>query len=90
MRFQNKNEEFLSSVATFCLILSLGAVFLQIWVIISAIEAYFQGKVEHLLPAVILSGLAFAGCGISALLTGIDFLKGMAEGRTRTYQKKIL
>ncbi|MCB9771556.1 MAG: hypothetical protein H6754_03315 [Candidatus Omnitrophica bacterium] len=89
MRFQNKKEEFAATVETVCLILSLGAVFLQIWVLISAIEAYLQGKYANLLPAVILSGIAFAGCGMSALLTRIDFLKGITEGRTKTYQKNL-
>ena len=88
MRFANKKEDFASMVETVSLIISLGAIFLQIWVLISGIESYFKGKYINLLPGVILSGLAFIACGVSVFLTNLDFLKGMAEGRTKTYQKK--
>ena len=88
MRFSNKKEDFVRTVETVALLISLGAIFLQIWVLLSGIESYFKGKYENLLPSVILSGLAFAACGFSVFLTNIDFLKGMTEGRSKTYQKK--
>ena len=88
MRFSNKQEDFVHTIETVALIISLGAIFLQIWVLLSGIEAYFKGKYTHLLPSVILSGLAFVACGISVLLTNMHFLKGMTEGRSKTYQKK--
>ena len=88
MRFKNKIQEFHDSIEFVCLIVSLGAIFLQIWLVISAIQAYFEQKWDNLLPAVILSGMAFVACGISALLTGINPMKGITEGRTKTYQKK--
>jgi hypothetical protein len=88
MRFSNKKEDFVRTMETVALIISLGAIFLQIWVLLSGIEAYFKGKYANLLPSVILSGLAFAACGVSVLLTNIDFLKGMMEGRSKTYQKR--
>ena len=88
MRFSNKKEDFIHMVETVGLIISLGAIFLQIWVLISGIEAYFKAKYTNLLPSVILSGLAFMACGIGVLLTNFNFLKGMTEGRTKTYQKE--
>ncbi len=88
MRFSNKKEYFAQTMETMALIISLGAIFLQIWVLLSGIEAYFKGKYANLLPSVILSGLAFMACGVSIFLTNLDFLKGMTEGRSKTYQKK--
>ena len=88
MRFANKKEEFISIVETVALIISLGAIFLQIWILISGLESYFKGKHENLLPSVILSGLAFAACGVGVMLTNLNFLKGMTDGRTKTYQRK--
>lgn len=75
MRFQNKREEFRQTLESVCLIVSFGAIFLQIWVLLSGLEAFFQKRYENLLPSVFLSGLAFLACGISALLTRIDFLR---------------
>ncbi len=88
MRFSNKKEYFAQTMETMALIISLGAIFLQIWVLLSGIEAYFKGKYANLLPSVILSGLAFMACGVSIFLTNLDFLKGMTEGRSKTYKKK--
>jgi len=88
MRSSNKKEDFVRTMETVALIISLGAIFLQIWVLLSGIEAYFKGKYANLLPSVFLSGLAFIACGVSVLLTNMDFLKGMTEGRSKTYQKE--
>ena len=88
MRFSNKKEDFANTVETVALMISLGAIFLQIWVLISGIESYLKGKYINLLPSVILSGLAFMACSISVLLTNLNFLKGLTEGRTKTYQNK--
>jgi hypothetical protein len=90
VRFSNKQEDFVHTIESVALIISLGAIFLQIWVLLSGIEAYFKGHYANLLPSVILSGLAFMACGVSVLLTNINFLKGMTEGRSKTYQKKSL
>lgn len=89
MRFADKREDFVRSVETMALLLSLGAVFLQIWILISALEADFKGQYEHLGPSVILSALALAACSVSVFLTKLPFLKGMTEGRSKTYQKGI-
>jgi hypothetical protein len=88
MKFKNKIEEFHQMLELLCLIISLGAVFFQIWILISGVQAYFEGKFENIVPAVILSGIAFLVCGVSALLTGVDPMKGIAQGRTKTYQKR--
>ncbi len=89
MRFANKKEEFTQMIEAVALLVSLGAMFLQIWVLFSAIESYFQRNYVNLLPSVILSGLAFMACGGSILLTQIDFFKGVTEGRSRSYQKEF-
>lgn len=88
MRFPNKKQEFHNMLEFICLILSMGAVFLQIWILIAGIQAYFEGRFENILPAVILSGAAFLLCGVSALLTGVDPMSGITQGRTKTYQKQ--
>jgi hypothetical protein len=88
MRFSNKKEEFVNMVEGVALVISLGAVFLQIWVLISALEMYFEKEYDHLLPSVILSAAALFACGLSVYLTKIKFLKGMADGRSETYQNK--
>ncbi|MCR4336351.1 MAG: hypothetical protein NUV91_00895 [Candidatus Omnitrophica bacterium] len=88
MKFSDKKEEFTHTIESVCLFMSLGAIFFQIWVLISGIEAYLRGNYAALFPTMILSGLAFLFCGIGVLLTNVDFLKGMAEGRSKTYQKK--
>lgn len=88
MKFVNKREDITSTIETVALLISLGAIFLQIWVLISAIETFLKGNFSQLFPSVILSGLAFLACGFSVFLTNIEFLKGMSEGRSKTYQKK--
>jgi hypothetical protein len=88
MKFKNKIDEFHQTLELLCLIISLGAVFFQIWILISGVQAYFEGKFENIVPAMILSGIAFLICGISALLTGVDPMKGIGQGRTGTYQKR--
>lgn len=52
-----------------CLILSLGAIFVQIWVLMSAVESYLEGETSHLLGAGVLSGIALLCCGLTALTT---------------------
>ena len=88
MRFSNKREEFVGMVETVALTLSLGAVFLQIWILLTAVEAYLNGDFKNLLPSVLLSALAFMACGLSVYLTKIQFAKGITQGRSKTYQNK--
>lgn len=88
MRFSDKKKEFVNAVESMALMLSIGAIFLQIWILFSAIESYFKAQYENILPSLILSAIAFLACGVSVLLTYVNFFKGMGEGRSHTYQKK--
>lgn len=88
MRFENKKERFVKTVERVALIISLGAIFFQIWVLISAIEAYLRGRDALLLPSMLLSGMALLACGGSVLLTDLHFLKGIRVGRSKTYTTK--
>lgn len=90
MRFVDKKAYFQKTIETVCLFLSSGAVFLQIMVLGNAIEAYQSGNFSVLLPLMLLSGFAFVICGINVLLTKVNFLKGITEGRTKTYLKDTL
>lgn len=72
-------------VEVVCLILSCGAVLLQIWILSSAIETWFEGIIHGLVASVILSGMALSACLLTAWTTTFDFTKGISEGRTVTY-----
>ena len=85
MRFSNKREEFIQTVESVCLFINFGAIFLQIWILLSAIESSFRGNDAFLFPSVVLSGLAFLASVVAALLTNMDFLRGIMEGRTKSY-----
>ena len=88
MKFRDVRSETKTTVELVCLLLSLGAIFFQIWILAGSWETYFQGHTHRLLPAVIFSFLAFAVCGLTAWTTGMSFMKDMEEGRTQTYYKK--
>ncbi|MCA9398500.1 MAG: hypothetical protein KC618_02040 [Candidatus Omnitrophica bacterium] len=85
MRFKDKKQEVAAMVEIVCLILSSGAVFLQIWILSSTIEAWFEGTTHGLVASVILSGVALLTCLLTAWTTTLDFTKGITEGRTWTY-----
>ncbi|MCA9399998.1 MAG: hypothetical protein KC713_00090 [Candidatus Omnitrophica bacterium] len=87
MRFKDKKQEVTAMVESVCLILSCGAVFLQIWILSSTIEAWFEGTTHGLVASVILSAAALLTCLLTAWTTTLDFTKGITEGRTVTYQK---
>ena len=87
MRFRNKAQEVKLMVETTCLILSGGAIFLQIWVLSWAIEGWFEGNTDGLVASVVLSGIALLTCILTAWTTTLDFTKGIREGRTQTYEK---
>lgn len=88
MRFENKQEQFVQTIERVALIISLGAIFFQIWVLISGIEAYLNGRDVILFPSMLLSGLALLACGVSVALTNLNFLKGNRVGRSKTYDIK--
>jgi ABC-type transport system involved in cytochrome bd biosynthesis fused ATPase/permease subunit len=87
MKFRDGRVETRKTIETVCLILSLGVIFIQIWILATTLEAYFQGKTEHLMASVILSLIAFGVAALTAWTVGNDFMKGSEEGRTQTYNK---
>lgn len=89
MRFVDKKAEFQGTIEAVCLFISLGAIFFQIWVLMVSLDAYFKENLHIILPLTILSCLGLLICGISVYLTHINFLKGITEGRTQTYQKSL-
>jgi hypothetical protein len=87
MKFHDTRIETRNAIELVCLILSLAAIFFQIWILSTSLEAYFQGHKDRLLPAVIFSVISFLVCALTAWTTGMSFMKGMEEGRTKTYRK---
>lgn len=87
MRFKDKKQEIQGMVESVCLFLSGGAVFLQIWILSSMIESWFEGNTHGLIASVILSGFALSACILAAWTTTLDFSKGITEGRTVSYNK---
>ncbi len=81
MRFKNRTEETSQMVGNLCLLLSLGALFIQIWTLMSAVESYLRGEYRHLGPALILSLLALACCALSAWTTTFDFSQNNKDGQ---------
>ena len=88
MKFRDARTETIRSVEFVCLLLSLAAIFFQIWILSSSWESFFQGQTQRLVPAVIFSFIAFMVCALTAWTTGMSFMKGMDEGRTKTYHKR--
>lgn len=69
MKFKNRHAENAQMIENVCLILSLGAIFVQIWVLFSAMESYLAGKTSYLVGALVLSGIALLCCGLTAMTT---------------------
>lgn len=70
MRFKNRDKETSATVVTVCVILSLGAIFLQIWILIA--ETHFVlggGGAEFRWAGLGLSALALACCALTAWTT---------------------
>lgn len=87
MRFKDKKQEIQGMIESICLFLSGGAVFLQIWILSSMIESWFEGNTHGLIASVILSGVALFACILAAWTTTLDFSKGITEGRTISYDR---
>lgn len=87
MKFRDVRAETKKTIERVCLILSLGVIFIQIWILATSLEAYFQGKTEHLLASSVLSLIAFGVAGLCAWTMGMSLMKGSEEGRTQTYNK---
>lgn len=87
MKFRDVRSETKKSIEIVCLLLSLGAIFFQIWFLATTMESFFQGHNERLLAGVALSFIAFGVCALTAWTTGMEQMKGAEEGRTKTYHK---
>lgn len=69
MKFKNRQTENAQMIENVCLILSLGAIFIQIWILFSAMESHLEGESSHLMGAAVLSGIALLCCGLTAFTT---------------------
>jgi hypothetical protein len=88
MRFKDREAEQLELRETLGLILSLGAIFIQIWVLTSAMHTFLSGESKHLLAALILSGASLACCVLTALTTMPGFLRLLSRNRAFYSPKK--
>ena len=86
MRFKDWKAERFDTVTNVCLALSLGAIFLQIWVLIAGLESLLQGKHETLWASVLLSGIALICCALAAWTTLLNLHKGETDSRTPEYR----
>ena len=80
MRFRDSRASTIEMIETVCLLLSSGAVFLQIWILLSGFESFFKGQYDHLGASVILSGVALLVCGLAAWTTTLNFYKNGEKG----------
>ena len=72
MRFRDVKTETVQMVETICLILSLGAIFLQIWLLLSGLESFFRGEYDRLWATLALSVVALLCCALTAWTTTLD------------------
>jgi hypothetical protein len=82
MRFKDREAEQLELRETLGLFLSLGAIFVQIWVLTSAMHSLLSGQTEHLLAALVLSAAALGCCSLTALTTMPGFLRWLSRSKT--------
>ena len=75
MRFINRKNETAQTVAILLMILSLGAILLQIWILMSLAEAFLSGHAGRMGPWVILSGVGFLVCALTAWTTTFTYFK---------------
>lgn len=85
MRFRDARAETKKNVEMVCLILSLAAIFFQIWILSTSWESFFQEHHGRLFASLIFSFLALCVCLLTAWTTGKDFMKNSHEGRSTTY-----
>lgn len=70
MRFKNRDAEVSATVVNVCMILSLGAIFLQIWILIAETNVVLGGGgAEFRWAGLGLSALALACCALTAWTT---------------------
>ena len=88
MKFRDVRAETRKGIEIVCLLLSLAAIFFQIWTLATSLESHFQGHDQRLLASVMLSFIAFSVCALTAWTTGMDFTVGSKEGRSKTYYQQ--
>ena len=71
MRFKNRNDETVSMVENLGVILSLSAIFVQIWILMSGVESYLKGDYSRLAPSLFMSAVAWSCCLLTALTTSL-------------------
>lgn len=70
MRFKNRDQEVSATVVNVCVILSLGAIFLQIWILIAETNFVLGGGgAEYRWAGLGLSALGLACCALTAWTT---------------------
>jgi len=69
MRFKDPISENLEMRENLGAIVSLGAIFIQIWILSASVHSLFLGKTDYLGAALILSGLALFCCALCAWTT---------------------
>jgi Ca2+/Na+ antiporter len=87
MKFKDREAEHLELKETLGLILSLGAIFIQIWVLTSATHSLLSGQARHLAAALVLSAAALGCCALTALTTMPDFLNYLTRGKASRFSK---
>lgn len=88
MRFKDREAEQLELRETLGLFLSLGAIFVQIWVLTSAMHAFLSGETDHLFAALVLSAASLACCTLTALTTMPGFLRMLSRNKVFYSPKK--
>lgn len=88
MLFKDREAEQMELREVLGLFLSLGAIFLQIWVLTSAMHSLLSQEPKHLMAALFLSAGAFCCCALTALTTMPSFLRFLTRNKTHQFPKK--
>lgn len=88
MLFKDREAQQMELREVLGLFLSLGAIFVQIWVLTSAMHSLLSGEPKHLVAALLLSGAAFCCCALTALTTMPGFLRFLTRNKTPGSPKK--
>jgi len=68
MKFKDRNESERETKEILGIVLGLGAIFIQLWILSSSVHSSFLGKTEHLGASLLLSTLCLF-CSVMAALT---------------------
>lgn len=88
MRFKDRESEQLELRETLGLFLSLGAIFVQIWVLTSAMHSFLSGETKHLFAALVLSAASLGCCALTALTTMPGFLRMLSGNKSSNSSKE--